>query len=132
MPIRDSRGIALTARSQASAERYDAALDLLASYRFDPLAAIDAALAEDPDFVSAYCLRSGIGVLSAERAGEPLIRDSLASGERLACCANDRERRHFAAAQAWVDGDFHRASSLYGKILIDYPRDLLAVQVAHV
>jgi hypothetical protein len=132
MPIRDSRGIALTTHSQASAERYDAALDLLASYRQDPLAAIDAAIAEDPDFVSAHCLRAGLGVLGAERGAEPLIRDSLASGERLAGRANDRERRHFAAAQAWLDGDFHRASSLYGKIVIEYPRDLLAVQVAHV
>jgi hypothetical protein len=101
MPVRDSRGIALTAQSQASAERYDAALDLLASYRLDPLAAIDAAIAEDPDFVSAYCFRAGLGVLAAERGAEPLIRDSLASGERLAGRANDRERRHFAAAQAW-------------------------------
>jgi hypothetical protein len=132
MPIRDSRGIILTTESQWSAERYDAAIDLLASYRVDPLAAIDAAIAEDPDFVSAYCLRAGIGVVSAERAAEPLIRDSLASGERLAGRATERELRHFAAAQAWLDGDFHRASTLYGKIVLDYPRDLLAVQVAHV
>jgi hypothetical protein len=132
MPVRDSRGIVLTAQSQASAERYDAALDLLASYRVDPLAAIDAAIAEDPDFVSAYCFRAGLGVLAAERGAEPLIRDSLASGERLAGRANERERRHFVAAQAWLDGEFHRASRLYGKIVIDYPRDLLAVQVAHV
>jgi hypothetical protein len=132
MPVRDSRGIALTTESQASAERYDAAIDLLASYRVDPLAAIDAAIAEDPDFVSAYCFRAGAGVMAAERAAEPLIRDSLASGERLAGRANERERRHFAAAQAWLDGDFHRASTLYGKIVIDYPRDLLAIQVAHV
>ncbi len=132
MLIRDSRGIALTTHSQASAASYDAAIDLLASYRLDPLAAIDAAIAEDPDFVSAYCFRAALGVLAAERGAEPLIRDSLAAGERLAGRANERERRHFAAAQAWLDGDFHRASSLYGKIVIDYPRDLLAVQAAHV
>jgi len=132
MPVRDSRGIALTTHSQASAARYDAAIDLLASYRLDPLATIDAAIAEDPDFVSAYCLRAGAGVMAAERAAEPLIRDSLASGERLAGRANERERRHFAAAQAWLDGDFHRSSELYGKIALEYPRDLLAIQVAHV
>ncbi len=132
MPILDSRGVELSTHSQRSAERYDAALELLASYRLDPLATIDAAIAEDPDFVSAHCLRAGAGVMAAERAAEPLIRDSLASGERLASRATARERAHFGAAQAWLDGDFHRASELYGKIVIEHPRDLLAVQVAHV
>lgn len=132
MSNHDSRGIALTTQFPASARRYDSALDLLASYRLDPLAAIDAAIAEDPDFVSAYCFRAALGVLAAERSAEPIIRDSLASGDRLAAKANERERRHFAAARAWLDGDLHRASNLYGSIVIDYPRDLLALQVAHV
>lgn len=132
MTIRDSRGLALTTAFARSAERYDAAVDLLASYRLDPLAAIDAAIAEDPDFVSAHCLRAGIGVLAAERAGEPLIQSSLAAGRRLAPKANDRERQHFAAAEAWLDGEFHRASGLYEKIVLEYPRDLVALQIAHV
>ena len=127
----DSRGIELTASTRASVEQYEKALDLLAGYFLDPVATIEAALAQDPDFVSGHCLRVGIGVIAAEASAAPLIQESLREGERLAAKANDRERRHFAAAKAWLDGDFHRAGELYGRIVIDYPRDLLAVLVAH-
>ena len=132
MRLKDSRGIEISTSVRASAERYDRSIELLAGYFADPLATIDAALAEDPEFVSGHCLRAAIGVLTAERAGEPLIASSLAAGARLVSRATDRELRHFAAANAWLDGDFHRAIDLYGAIVVDYPRDLLALQVAHV
>jgi hypothetical protein len=132
MNTRDCRDLELSTHSSAFAAKYDKTLDLLASYFVDPLAEIDAALAEDPDFVSGHCARAAIGVLAGERAGEPLIRASVEAGRRLAPSANARERRHFAAAEAWLDGDFHRAIAAYGGIVVDYPRDLLALQVAHV
>jgi hypothetical protein len=132
MRIADSRDTELTTHSARSVERYDRAVDLLASYFADPLAEIEAALAEDPDFVSGHCFRAALGVLGAERAAEPLIRASLEAGTRLDAHANERERRHFAAARAWLDGDFHGAIDLYGAIVLDHPRDLLALQVAHV
>jgi hypothetical protein len=132
MRLEDSRGIALTTHSRASVDRYERALELLASYYVDPLAVIDEALVEDPDFVSGHCIRAALGVLASERAGEPLLEQSLAAGARLAERASEREWRHFAAAHAWYDGDFHRSLELYGAIALDYPRDLLALQVAHV
>ena len=39
---------------------------------------------------------------------------------------------HIAAARKWLEGDFERSVRAYGDILLDYPRDLLALQVAHV
>jgi tetratricopeptide (TPR) repeat protein len=132
MSLPDSRAVILSTTSRSNVERYEAAVDLLASYFVDPLAAIDSALAEDPDFVSAHCFRAAIGVLGAERAAEPLIRESLAAAARLAGRANERERAHFEAARAWLAGDFHRAIDLYGAIVVEHPRDLLALQVAHV
>ncbi len=132
MPTITSHDLELSTHSAHSARKYEEALDLLASYFFDPLTCIESVLAEDPDFVSGHCLRAGIGVLAAERAGEPLIRQSIEAGRRLAAQANERELRHFAAAQAWLDGDFRNANELYGRIALDYPRDLLALQVAHV
>ncbi len=132
MRFSDSRDIEITTHSARSVQRYDRAVDLLASYFVDPLAEIEGALAEDPDFVSGHCFRAALGVLAAERGAQPIIRGSLEAGARLAARANDRERRHFAAARAWLDGDFHRAIDLYGAIVLDYPRDLLALQVAHI
>lgn len=132
MKQHDLRGIELSTHSRAAADAYDQAVELLAGYYADPLATIDAALGEDPDFVSGHCVRAALGVLALERAGEPLIRESIAAGRRLAGRANERELRHLGAAEAWLAGDFHRSNQLYGEILLEHPRDLLALQVAHI
>ena len=52
MTSRDARGLELSNASAASAAAYDESLALLNAYALDPLATIDAALAEQPDFVS--------------------------------------------------------------------------------
>ena len=44
---------------------------------------------------------------------------------------DDPARRHAAAARAWHDGDDGLAAERYGAILIDCPRDILALAVAH-
>ncbi len=132
MTLKDSRDLEHSTASRSSLEAYDRAVELCAGYYFDPLAVIDGALAEDPDFVSGHCLRAALGVLSWERAGEALVRESVAAGRRVATRANERERRHLQAAEAWLEGDFHRSVELYGRIVLDHPRDLLALQVAHV
>src|SRR5262249_11085507 len=45
--------------------------------------------------------------------------------------ANAREHGHVAACRAWLDGDWQRAVELWGRVAIDYPRDSLAIQLAH-
>ncbi|MFL6619172.1 MAG: tetratricopeptide repeat protein, partial [Povalibacter sp.] len=52
--------------------------------------------------------------------------------EGLGKRANDRERAHAAAARKWLQGDFAGSVRAYGEILLDYPRDLFALQIAHV
>jgi hypothetical protein len=71
-------------------------------------------------------------VMSCERSALPLIADSLTAFEARAAAANHRERAHATAARAWLAGDFVGAIRRYGDILLDHPRDLLALQIAHV
>jgi hypothetical protein len=130
MQYRDSRAVSLTAAESRSADSYDQIVERIARYHVDPFAPIERVLAADPGFVSAHCARAAIGVMAAERPAEGLIRQSLEAARGLD--ANERERRHLAAAETWLAGDFHRAADLYGGICLDYPRDLLALQVAHV
>jgi tetratricopeptide (TPR) repeat protein len=132
MSLRDSRGVAASTNNRLSLDRYEKALGLLNSYFNDPLAAIDEALADDPEFILGHCFRAGLLTTTTDKAAEPMLRESVVAGEALSAKANDRERRHLAAARAWLDGDFSRAIALYGNIVIDYPRDILALQVAHI
>src|SRR5690606_37654956 len=97
-------------------------------FYLDPLATIDAAIADDPDFVMGHCFRAGLFLISTEKAADAELRRSVEAAVALGAQANARERGRIAAAQAWLNGDFQRAADLYGKVLIDWPRDLLALQ----
>ena len=126
----DARGLAVSAADAAALALYEAALLSLHGTRGDTAARIDAVLALDPRLAAGHCLRAAALVLAggaAPNAG-PAAAPAL---DELDAAANDRERRHLAAARAWLDGDAQLALERYGAIVVDYPRDSLALQVAH-
>jgi tetratricopeptide (TPR) repeat protein len=130
--LSDIRGVSLSTNQKTSLEHYERAAELTVSYFVDPLAVIDEALAEDPDFVMGHCLKAGLSVMSTEKAARPMLAASIAQLERLSHRANPLERGHLRAARAWFAGDFARSVRLYGDLLLDEPRDLLALQIAHI
>ncbi len=132
MSLNDSRGCPVSSRSPVALAHYEQALELSVGYRLDPLTAIQAALETDPGFAMGHCLRAGLMIMATDRMVLPLLTESIEAVERLGRRANDRERAHAAAARSWLHGDFAGAVRRYGDILLDYPRDLLALQVAHV
>src|SRR5437868_3280173 len=127
----DARGLEVTSDHPEALAHYETGLALLHGYYGDPLAAVDAALAEHPDFAMGHALRAALMVTSGDGTAVPLLHESVEAGEALGDRANPRERRHLAAARAWLDGRFAESVQAYGDIAIDYPRDILAVQVAH-
>lgn len=127
----DKWGNPLSHSSETAARGLDHAIELLAAYQADPIAAIDAVLVEQPDFVMGHAFRAGILATSSDKAFEPELRKSVEAAEALSARANDRERGHIAASRAWLNGDFDRATELWGRVAINYPRDLPAVQFAH-
>ena len=132
MGLLDRRGVPASTENRDSLARYEAAADQFHSYFGNPLATIDEALAADPQFVMGHCLRAGMLLTATEKGALPLARASVEAAESLGRVANDRERGHIAAARAWLAGDFEGAVERYGAILHDYPRDILALQIAHV
>jgi len=132
MKATDRRGLAVSSRNTTALEHYETALELTASYFVDPLATITAAIEHEPTCAIAHCLRAALGVMSSERGALPMIRESVEIIEAPTTHANARERAHAAAARAWLDGDFARSVQLYGEIAVEHPRDLLAVQTAHI
>jgi tetratricopeptide (TPR) repeat protein len=94
--------------------------------------AAEEALAHDPDCVMAHCLKAGLFVTSSERAARGPLADTLQVLDRNWALANARERGHIEAARCWLSGDFAGAVRKYGEILHAYPRDLLALQFAHI
>ncbi len=130
--MRDVRGVEISTHNARSLAAYERALDELHRYAGNPLATIDAALAEDPGFVLGHCLKATLAVGATERALEAMLREAVEAGEAHAADATLRERAHLAAARAWLEGDFDAALDRYARIAIEHPRDTLAIQTAHV
>ena len=131
MSIADIRGTPTSSDNPTSLELFEASLNEALALRGDPLATIDRALAETPSFVMGHCLRSQLQLLSMERATLGDAARSIELAETFAGQANDRERGHIAAARAWLGGDLEGAVEHWEAVLIDYPRDLLALMSAH-
>jgi tetratricopeptide (TPR) repeat protein len=126
----DRYGNALSTTNRTAIDRLDEAAEAILGYRDDPLAAVDAAIAAQPDFAMAHAFRAGLMVMSGEAAGAAEGLRSVAEGEALRH-ATARERAHLAAARAWCEGDMALAQSRYGALAAEHPRDLSAQQFAH-
>jgi tetratricopeptide (TPR) repeat protein len=131
MGLRDQQGNAMSTTSAGAAAAYDQATELYLRYSASALAPIEAALQREPDFVAGHAFKAAVLAMTTERALEPDLRAAVEAAERLAPAANERERAHTAAARAWLDGDLDGALARWGRIALDHPRDLLALQTAH-
>lgn len=130
MFLKDRYGNPSSTASRTAMAKYDEALDLIRVYRGDPIAALDAALAEDPDFGGAWAARAGLLVQQTDAAYAEETAKSLRAG--AAANLNDRDRKHLQAAQDWAEGRFQEGTALLAQVAQENPRDLLALQYAHV
>jgi tetratricopeptide (TPR) repeat protein len=130
-PLLDARGLAVTALEPGSLERFEAALASLHGGPGDALASIDEALAADPAFVAGHCLRAAALLLAGACSRDPRLAQSTAALQSFGQRGDERERRHAAAALTWAEGDPRLALQRYGELVVDYPRDSLALQLAH-
>jgi len=127
----DKRGNPVSYGVQAAIDALDHACDMLHAYQADPLAVVDKIIAEHPDFAMAHAFRAGALATATDKAFEPELIKSVQAAEALAPKANERERMHIAAVRAWRDGEWERAAEHWGRASIAWPRDLLALQYAH-
>lgn len=129
--LSDSNGLAVSTNRVDSLRAFEDALELMLSGQHGAGGAIGRALAADPTFVMGHALRAALLVMAADEAVEAELAETLRVADALSARANARERRHLAAARAWLERDLACAIRLYGEILDDHPRDVLALRAAH-
>jgi tetratricopeptide (TPR) repeat protein len=130
--MQDSRGLPVSTDNAQSLTIYETALRALNVYRGDPVAIIDEALAADPDFAMGHVLRASVLLTMWERSVVAKVAASVARLKDLHNRSNDRERRHAHALGRWAAGDWNGMREELDRLLTEYPRDLLALQVGHV
>lgn len=125
----DRRDTPVSHATDAALEAYETALQQLQSYRGDPLATIDAALAQHPDFLMGHLFKAGALMTAAENRFTAMARQSLNDAAKLK--GNDREERLRNGIELLVQGHYHRGGQALDDLLADYPRDALALQIGH-
>lgn len=125
----DHRGDAITGANDKALALYETALSELQRYVGTPFANVDAAIAEAPAFTMAHVLKAHLFLSGTELPGVQSAREAIAAAKQLK--ANERERLHIAAAEALIEGEYERAEARFEDILVDYPRDVLALQMGH-
>jgi tetratricopeptide (TPR) repeat protein len=128
----DQWGNPVSGADQDALRGLEAATLKMHAYQADPIAEIEAVIAARPDCVMAHAFRAGVLATALDAAFLPEMRASLTAAEALAAQANERERGHIAALRAWSDGEIEAATEAWGRVAIAYPRDLLALQLAHI
>lgn len=128
--MQDSRGYAVSGADAASLGLFEAALAELQCYVVDPVATIDETIARSPSFVMAHVLKAYLMLAGTETAGLSTARECRNAA--AAAATNPRERQHIAAIDALIAGEYELAAERFEDILLDSPRDVLALQIAHI
>lgn len=130
MSLLDANGLPLTGATPTALVAYDRALADYQSWRSGADTHVEVALHEAPQFVMAHVLQAWLLVCSRDPQRARSARPVIARAAALP--ANERERGHLAALDAIVHDDLDRALAWLGEVLRTQPRDVLALQIAHV
>lgn len=106
-------------------------LELMLTNRGNPSSEVERVLSEDPELVFGHCLRAALIVRADDFTARSKVVASVTAIETICPDINHPARRHASAARAWLDGAQALAVERYGAILIDCPRDILALVVAN-
>lgn len=129
MTMKDYRGAWISGANQQALDTFETALRELNCYINDPVASVSAAIEAAPKFAMAHALKAYLFLAGTEKSLIPEALKCLA--DMRSCPLNERERRHAEVIQLLTQGEFHRASERLDDILIDEPRDILALQIGH-
>lgn len=127
----DTLGNEYTASSEDSVTGFGHVVETYLASSKAVMPQLDALIENDADMIMAHCLRAYMLKLAADPRFDGPFRAITQMVNSRAGAANERERRHVAAIEAWALGDLDEAVRRLESILSDYPRDMVALRVAH-
>jgi tetratricopeptide (TPR) repeat protein len=126
---KDQQGLAL-AGAPESAAAFDRAIADYYGLIGDPVGILKQALARDPGFALGGAAIAALYMIGGFRGDHPEVVQALRAAEPAMRGASERERRHFAAANAWAKGRTSQAIADWEAILVNHPTDALALRLA--
>lgn len=129
--LKDARGLSLTVTDPAALDAYERGLAAARTFRGDPIAPLDEAIALAPGFAAAYVGKALLLMTFLERRFAVAALAALDAGAGALARATPRERALADAARKLAAGQWETGTAALDRVLVDHPCDILALQVAH-
>jgi hypothetical protein len=127
--ITDRRGYEIAGASLSDSDAFERILELHLSWQDGVERGLDELLEAAPQFTMARVLEAYLGLCSRDPTRVRRARSSVDRATPLP--ATHRERLHVEAINAALADDFMSLKFSLRSLLTQYPRDVLALQVAH-
>lgn len=127
----DPRGNAVSTRSRVAVAATERALWRMVSFYGTPVDDLAEAAAADPTWPLPLLMHAGWLLSLTEPAVAAEAHRLLDRVEPMISRANHRERDHLIALHTLLAGDWHGACQEWETLLLQQPRDLLALHWAH-
>ena len=110
---------------------FNHALRSLAGFDADVVQRAQGVREADPGFALGHCVFGYVMMLAYSRAALAPAADALHAAERHGAGATPREQAHVRALSSWIGGDIDGALRQWEAVLAQFPRDVLALRLAH-
>lgn len=125
----DSLGLEYTASDASSVDTFNEAITAYLASSKAVMPVLESVIETDNEMVMAQCLRAYMLKLAADPRFEAPFHGIVSALPGKP--ANDRERQHIAALDAWARNDLAETVQRLEHILVDHPRDMVALRIAH-
>ncbi len=129
--LRDARNQRMGTASRVAADHAESALARMMAYQGSPLPDLEAAQAADPAWGLPLLMQAGHWLCQNEAAHLPHALALLDAATPLCTGAPEREQAHLTALRAAAEGRWQQACRLWDELLLEHPRDALALLWAH-
>ncbi|HWQ37288.1 MAG TPA: tetratricopeptide repeat protein [Burkholderiales bacterium] len=129
--IASETGVEYTAASEAAVQAFEATIEAYCSFARDIGSRLKATFEADPAMPMAHVLKGYFFQYMAVPWALAKTPETIARARGLMAKASAREQMHVLGLEAWAKGDLRAAVRIYESILLDQPRDLLALKLAN-
>jgi hypothetical protein len=126
----DAQGVMVTG-STASVEALDRAVSDYYAWKGDPVSLLKNAAEADPAFSLGQSATASLLLLSGFTGDNTAVAEAISAAQQTVAGGTARERMHFYAARAMAAGELFNAAGIWEEILLEHPRDALALRFAH-
>ncbi len=127
--VTDAQGNALSGATAEAAKLFDEAVEANTIYRGDPIGTLDLAVEAAPGFAMAHILKAHLFGLATEPDAVKEAKAILGKVKTLRL--SEREASHVAALDLLLAGRWTAAAEALDRHNVDYPYDIVALQVGH-